>query len=115
MEKGAEASNSTRQALDHIDVDHNFQIQDVVARERDADRQIAVADEVFLLDARNADDLDVRARDVRNVAEFVLTNALRAHDFAIQEHAEAQWQHVLQVDTATDERTSTRAIKARHL
>ena len=107
MEKGAVASDSTRQALDDVDADYNFQVQDIVASESAADRQIAAADEVFQLEARNADDLDVRARDLRNVAEFVLTNALRERDFAIQEHVEAQRQHALQIDAAADERTST--------
>jgi hypothetical protein len=89
MENGADASDSMRQALDAIDADHNFQVQDIVAIESAADIQIAAADEVFQLEARNADDLDMRARDLRNVAHFVLTNALRAREFAIQEHVEA--------------------------
>ena len=49
MEKGAVASDSTRQALDDVDADYNFQVQDIVASESAADRQIAAADEIFQL------------------------------------------------------------------
>ena len=40
MENGADASDAMRQALDDIDADHNFQVQDIVASESAAARRL---------------------------------------------------------------------------